>query len=85
MSELTHQQQLIKDAFDLAAQNCGGKLRMQAAVNSTASWLNTCVKRGTMPLQLGMKIEILTKGEFTFQKLCPAKMEEINAVTEYLK
>lgn len=58
---------------------------MQAAVNSTASWLYTCVNRGNVPLELAMKLEVLTKGEFKFQDLCPDKMAEINAVAEYLK
>lgn len=85
MSELTPTQLKIKGALELAAQNCGGKLRMQAAVDSTASWLYTCTNRGTVPLELAMKLEVLTKGEFKFQELCPDKMIEINTVAEYLK
>jgi hypothetical protein len=82
--ELNDHQQLLKDAFALAAKNCGSKPRMLAALDCTVSWYHTCIRLGTVPLELAMKLEVLTKGEYQFKDMCPDRIEEINAVSQYL-
>lgn len=81
---LTEHQQMLKDAFTLAATNCGNKLHMFAALNITVSWYHTCIRESTVPLELAMKLEVLTKGEFKYQDLCPDRINDINAVSLYL-
>lgn len=75
----------IKTAFDIAANNCGGQLRMFAAINNTSSWVYTCIKRGVVPLVTAKKLEILTRGEVTWQEICPNLDKEIQDVSKYLE
>jgi len=83
--QLTPQQEKIKEAFQLAQANCGGKLKLQVAINTTASWIYTCINRGTVPLKMAMKLEVLTRGEVKAVEMAVAEIEEINAVSKYLK
>ena len=84
MTDPQKQRQLIKDAIDTAAANCGGKLKLYVAINVTASWCYACINRGVVPLEMAMKLEILTKGQFLAKDLCPDVTEKINAVSNYL-
>lgn len=75
----------LKSAFQLAAENCGGKPRMLGALDISESWMHACIARAKLPINAALKLQILTKGQFTLKQLCPAEYEEINAVNEYLK
>jgi hypothetical protein len=74
----------IKAAFARAADNCGGKPRMLAALNITESWMYSSIKRESVVLGTALRLQVLTKGEFKWQDLCPTEFQEINAVAEYL-
>lgn len=83
--QLTPAQITIKEAFRLAQINCGGKLQLQVAINTTASWIYTCINRGTVPLKMAMKLEVLTRGEVKAADIAVKDITEINAVSKYLK
>lgn len=84
---MTHEpinENLVKQAFEIAAENCGGKPRMLAALNISESWMYTCIKEGKVALSLGLKLQMLTKQQFKWSELCPDDYNTINAVSAYL-
>ncbi len=75
---------LIKSAFTLAIENCGGKPRVLAALDVSESWMYICIKKAKLPIDTALKLQCLTKGEFKWSDLAPDTYQEINAVSEYL-
>lgn len=74
----------VTQAFELAAKNCGGKPRMLAALDISSTWMYECCKQNKVGLQIGLKLQVLTRAEFKWQQMCPADYEAINKVSEYL-
>lgn len=76
---------VLFEAFERAAENCGNKGRMLAALGITESWMYALRSgRGSMTAVLALKLQTLTHGEFKWHDLCPEEYERIQAVTEYL-
>lgn len=85
MNQLNERQEKIKKAFAVASTNCGGQSQMLAALNCSATWMYACIKRGTVPLIIAKKLEVLTKGEFTWQETSPHFDKRIRDVSKYLE
>lgn len=74
----------VQEAFDIAAQNCGGRPQMLAALNISDAWMFMCINKNKVSLKLALKLQTLTRNKVGWQELCPEDKEEITAVAKYL-